>query len=207
MLRQNKLLLWLLAFVLIAACAPVFSAAPALPTLDASAINTLIAQTAAAASSQTAEALPPTVTASPLPSTPTPVSLLLFNSPTVSPLLFLTSTPHPSGSKDYACYVLKRPLDGTTYAPRTGFNAVWLLQNTGRKIWESEAVVFIYTGGDRFHKTASYNLKKSLEFGETAEFSVEMQAPKNPGTYTTLWALQSGDEIFCNVSLTIIVKE
>jgi hypothetical protein len=208
MLRQNKhpLLLWLLALVLIAACAPVLSSAPAVPTLDEHTINTIIAQTAAAAASQTAQAAP-TLTPSPLPHPSTAAPLLLFNSPTVSPLLLL-STPKPAGSKKYACRIIKSPPDGTTYAPRTDFNAVWLLQNSGQLPWQSDAIVFAYQAGDRFHKTASYNLTKPvLEFGETVEFSVEMRAPKSPGRYTTIWALQTSSESFCNVSLTIVVKE
>ncbi|GAB4464630.1 MAG: hypothetical protein Kow0070_26560 [Anaerolineales bacterium] len=209
MLRQNKSLLWLIALVLITACAPVLSASPAVPTLDRAAIQTIVAQTAAAASTQTAEAaavLPPVNTPTP-PPTITSTFILAFNSPTAVTLPLVTATSKPANSRDYACRVLKSPPNETTYAPRTDFIAVWLLQNTGRKIWDSESVLFAYDFGDRFHKTAAYNLKKTAEYGDMAEFSVEMLAPKDPGRYTTHWALQTSTEKFCEVSLTIIVKE
>lgn len=210
MLRQSKHLTWLLALVLIAACAPVLSAAPTIPTPDAAAINTIIVQTAAAASTQTSEAAAaflPTPTPPPSP-TATPTFILTYLSPTAPPpLIIATSTSQVTGNRDYACHVLKSPANGVTYAPRTRFNAVWLLQNTGRFIWDSERVMFAYDSGDRFHITAAYNLKKTAEFGDAAEFIVEMEAPKTPGAYTTYWSLQNGDEKFCTVSLSIVVKE
>ncbi|MEW6286879.1 MAG: NBR1-Ig-like domain-containing protein [Chloroflexota bacterium] len=210
MLRQNRPLLWLLVLVLTAACAPVLSAAPAVPTLDAAAINTIVAQTAAAASTQTSEAVAasmPTPTPPPSP-TATPTFILVYLSPTAPTLPpMATSTSKVTGSRDYACRILKSPENGVTYAPRTRFNAVWQFQNTGRQIWDSEKVVFVYDSGDRFHVTAAYNLPKTAEFGDVAEFIVEMEAPKNPGAYTTYWTLQNGGEKFCTVSLSIIVKE
>lgn len=210
MSRQNKPLLWLLALVLIAACAPVLPAAPAVPTLDAAAINTIVAQTAAAASTQTSEAAAASL-ATPTPQPPptaTPTFILVYTSPTAPTLpIIATSTSKATGNRDYACRVLKSPPNGVTYAPRTHFNAVWQFQNTGRQTWDSERVVFLYDSGDRFHITAAYNLPKTAEFGDVAEFIVEMEAPKNPGAYTTYWTLQNGDEKFCAVSLSIIVKE
>ena len=55
---------------MVMACAPVLSAAPAVPTLDPGAINQIIAQTAEAASTQTAAAVQtstPTETFTPTP--------------------------------------------------------------------------------------------------------------------------------------------
>lgn len=210
MSRQNKLLPWLLALVLIAACAPVLPAAPAVPTLDPLVIPTIVAQTAAAASTQTSEAAAAFI-ASPTPQpspTATPTFILVYISPTAPTLpIIATSTSKATGSRDYACRVLKSPPNGVTYAPRTHFNAVWQFQNTGRQIWDSERVVFLYDSGDRFHITAAYNLPKTLEYADITEFIVEMEAPKNPGVYTTYWTLQNNEEKFCSVSLSIIVKE
>jgi hypothetical protein len=207
--RQNKYLPWLFTLVLVTACAPVLSVTPAIPTLDPAAINTIVAQTAAAAATQTASASPvPLLTASPAPPpTSATAFILVYSSPTAVVLPVVTGTSKPANNREYACRVVKSPANGATYAPRTNFKAVWLLQNTGRKIWDSESVHFGYDFGDRFHITAAYNLKKSAEFGDMAEFSVEMLAPKDPGTYTTHWALQTSAEKFCEVSLTIIVKE
>jgi hypothetical protein len=35
---------------------------------------------------------------------------------------------------------------------------------------------------------------------------VDMQAPKNSGTYTTTWNMRAGSKIFCTMTLTIVVK-
>jgi hypothetical protein len=207
--------MWSLALVMVMACAPVLSAAPAVPTLDPGMINQIIAQTADAASTQTAAAIPtstPTQTFTPTPrgtNTPGPTStetlVYVYNTPTifVIPPATITST---LSNKEYLCQVLDAPTDGTIYSPRLEFKVRWRLKNVGRQEWTTDAVDFIYDYGDRFHKTSSYNLEKDTEVGYVAEFFVEMEAPKDPGTYTTHWALKVGSEKFCKVTLTIGVK-
>jgi len=195
------------------ACAPVLSAAPVVPTLDPGAINQIIAQTAEAASTQTAAAIPtfiPTETFTPTPrgtNTPEPtMTVFVYSTPTVFVLPPATFTFAPISNKDYACDVLDAPPDGTIYSPRLDFKVRWRLKNVGRKDWDINAVDFIYDYGDRFHKTSGYDLGKTIEVGYVAELFVEMQAPKDPGTYTTHWALRVSGEKFCKVNLTIGVK-
>lgn len=85
----RKLLLWSLILVLVLACAP--AAITPVPTLDPGSINLLIAQTANAAFTQTAAAIPvftPTSTAFPTftpESTFTTVPLIVLSSPTTIP--------------------------------------------------------------------------------------------------------------------------
>jgi len=208
--------MWLLALGMVMACAPVLSSVPVVPTLDPGTINRIIAQTADAASTQTAAAIPtstPTQTPTPTPRgtntpqpTPTETLILTFETPTifVLPPATITST---VSNKDYLCEVLNSPTDGTIYSPRLDFKVRWRLKNVGRQNWDSELVTFIYDYGDRFHKTSSYNLDKITEVGYVAELFVEMQAPKDPGTYTTHWALKvKNGEKFCKVTFTIGVK-
>ena len=66
---------------------------------------------------------------------------------------------------------------------------------------------YIYQSGDKFHIISGYDLSKSVPVGVTTDIVVDMEAPKNPGTYTTYWTLKKGDAKFCKVSLTIVVKE
>jgi hypothetical protein len=215
--RGRKYLIWFLTLAVVMACAPAFSAAPAVPTFDSDAINRIIAQTADAASTQTAAALPtstPTETATPRPrgtNTPEPTItetfIFVYNTPTAFVIPPITDTFSPTSRKDYACEVLNSPMDNEIYSPRLEFNVRWRVKNVGRKDWDRESVDFVYDFGDRFHKTSSYDLNKTTEVGYVAEFFVEMEAPKDPGTYTTHWALQVGTEKFCKVTLTIGVKE
>ncbi|HSO14283.1 MAG TPA: NBR1-Ig-like domain-containing protein [Anaerolineales bacterium] len=214
--RRTKYLIWLLALALVMACAPTLSSAPAVPALDPDAINKIIAQTADAASTRTAVAAPtsaPTETFTPTPrgtNTPEPTItetfIYVYNSPTAFVIPPIAKTFGPTSNKDYACEVLNSPTDGTIYDPRLVFKVRWRFKNVGRQEWYRESVDFIYDYGDRFHRTSGYDLEKDTKIGEVAEFFVDMQAPKDPGTYTTHWALQIGVEMFCKVSLTIGVK-
>lgn len=213
---RSKYLTWILALAVVMACAPALSAAPAVPTLDPGAINRIIAQTADSASTQTAAAIPtstPAETSTPTPrgtNTPEPTItetfIFVYNSPTAFVIPPATSTFSPTSRKDYACEVLNSPTDGTIYSPRLEFKVRWRLKNVGRRVWDRENVDFVYDFGDRFHKTAGYDLQKTTEIGDVAEFFVDMQAPKDPGAYTTHWTLIVGTEKFCKVSLSIGVK-
>lgn len=215
--HRLKCLAWLLVLTPLMACTPSLSAGPAVPTLDPAGINTIIAQTAGAASTQTAAAVSTsTTTATPtfLPrgtNTPEPTAtetfIVVLNSPTVFVLPPATQTFSPTSRKNYDCRVLNAPTDGTIYSPRLAFKVRWRLQNIGLQTWDRANVDFVYDFGDRFHKTAAYDLDKEVEIGDVAEIFVDMIAPKDPGTYTTHWALQVGAEKFCKVSLTIGVKE
>jgi len=213
---KTKYLLWFTALMLIMACVPTF-AAPAAPTIDPNAINTYIVQTANAAVSQTAIALPTltsTVTFTPTPRNtdtpePTATSTVLFLFYTPSPVILVTQSGNgtSTSSKSYACTVVSvTPANGTVFASRTDFDAKWKVKNTGRKDWENNSVDYIYLTGDKFHKVAGYDLGKTVKIGETTELIAAMLAPKNTGTYTTNWTLQVGAESFCTLSLTIVVR-
>lgn len=214
--RRRKILSWSLALVLIMACAPTFTSAPLAPPIDPDAVNRIVEQTAAAASTRTAAAAPsssPTVTNTPTPrgtDTPEPTItetfIVVFNSPTAFVIPTLTGTFGPTSRRDYACEVLNSPTDGTIYDPRLDFKVRWRFKNVGRQEWDADSIDFVYDSGDRFHRTSGYDLEKDTGIGEVAEFFVDMLAPKDPGTYTTHWTLQIGDEKFCKVSLTIGVR-
>ena len=209
---KTKYLIWFTALVLVMACVPTI-AAPSVPTTDPNAINTIIAQTANAASTQTAVAMPTftsTTTFTPTPRNtntpePTATATVLFIFYTPSPVV-LPSTSGPS-SKSYACQVISvTPAIGTSFAVRTDFDAKWKVKNTGVKDWEGASVDYVYLSGDKIHKVAGYDLGKTVVAGETRELIADMLSPKNPGTYTTNWTLQVGTNAFCTMRLTIVVK-
>ena len=216
--RKTKYALWLGALVLIMACAPVFASTPQpAPNLNPDAIEQIVAQTANAASTQTARALPTaTVTETPtrIPSNtptddPTATNTVIFEFHTFTPVVLppILGTFQPTSDKDYACEVLSSPEDGTYYSPRLEFKVRWRLKNVGRKIWDGESMDFVFDTGDRFHKVKAYDLgSEEIKIGEVVELFVDMQAPKDPGTYTAYWALQIGPQKFCRVAFTIRVQ-
>jgi len=214
--NKTKIAFWLAVLIPVMACAPLLRSAPQPPpAIDPNAVNRIIAQTANAASTQTAAALPTstgTETPTRIPTNtetedPTATNTVIFEFHTNTPFVVLPpNTFQPTSKKDYACEVLDSPTDGTIYSPRLEFKVRWRLKNVGQKNWDGDSVDFVYDTGDRFHKVKGYDLGEGTKIGEVAELFVEMQAPKDPGTYTTYWALRIGDLKFCRVSLTIGVK-
>jgi len=49
-------------------------------------------------------------------------------------------------------------------------------------------------------------MRSNVTVGESIDLGVDMQAPKNSGTYTTTWIMRAGSKTFCNMTLTIVVK-
>jgi len=214
--RTTKLLTWLIALGIVLACVP--SLATPVPAADPNAINTFIAQTVNAASTQTAAALPtstPTATFTPTPRntetlTPTATATVIFilSSPTKPVIPTLTgSIGDGTISDNFACKVISvNPANGTTFGSRADFDATWKIGNIGKKAWDRNTIDYAYTSGAKIHKVASYDLGSNVKVGETVNIVVDMEAPKNAGTYTTTWTLRSGAKVFCNMSLTIVVN-
>lgn len=210
------------------ACVP--SIAAPLPTANPQQVNDFIAQTANAASTQTARAMPsstPTVTITPtrLTDTPSPTAtstvIFILSSPTkqLPPTLVILPGSGGSGGSgggsggggssadNFACQVVSvSPANGTSFKPRADFDATWRVKNTGAKNWDRNSVDFVYLSGADLHKAAGYDLSKTIGTDDTVDLTVDMVAPKNSGTYSTTWTLTVGNKNFCNMSLTIVVQ-
>ena len=212
-IQKKKLLIWGTAIALVMACAPSFTT-PATPALDPGMVNTFIAQTAQVALSQTAAVLPsatPTLVFTPTVSTETPLPtatatvVLVFFSPT--PLVSPTFTPLDSSSNNYACQVIRvSPPNGTRFDSREDFDVVWTVKNIGKKNWDEGSIDYSYSSGEKIHKISSYDLEKNVASGGRVDLGADMQAPKNPGSYTTTWTMRSGNKTFCPLTLTIVVR-
>ena len=217
--NKTKLLIWVTALALIMACVPTL-ATPSVPTLDPNAVNTFIAQTVIAAGTRTAAAMPsptftPTLTPTEVTETPSPTftATIIFKLSTPTPLPTFTSVSSSGGggsgssSSNYACRISKvTPANGSTFNPRDDFDAVWTVKNIGQKKWDRTTVDYIYSSGDKIHKISGYDMTSNVAVGESIDLGVDMQAPKNSGTYTTTWTLRAGNKTFCPMTLTIVVK-
>jgi len=216
-----KFLFWLAIVALVVACVP--SLAAPLPTANPNQVNQFIAQTANAAATQTAAALPKstsTATVTPTPrntDTPTPTFtstvIFILSSPTrpVPPTIVIIGGGGGGGggssSDNFACQIISvSPANGTSFNSRDNFDATWKVKNTGTKNWDRTSIDFIYLSGAKIHKVAGYDLSDSVNVGGTINLAVDMVAPRDSGTYTTTWTLRVGNETFCNMSLTIVVK-
>lgn len=210
-IRNTKIAALLVTTAAILACVPTL-ATPALPTLDPLSIDTVIAETAGAAATQTALRMPPSLTPSltPLPTntptttpTSTPTFVFFLFTPTVP-----SPTPEPSlAGGQFACQIdSQKPANNTVYKPGADFDALWQVTNTGTETWDENSADFRYISGDKIHKTAMYDFGKTVKPGGNVTLGVDMKAPGNPGTYSTTWKIRIGSNQFCTMNLTILVR-
>ena len=217
--RKTKLFVWVTALALIMACAPSL-ATPSVPTVDPGAVGTFIALTVNAASTQTARAMPsltPSPTLTPIVNTETPIPtatatvIFILSSPT--PLVIPTFTSISSGggggtsSDNFACRITRvNPANGTAFNPRDDFDAFWTVRNIGQRNWDRNSIDIIYSSGAKLHKVSGYDLDSNVRVGDSIDVGVDMQAPKDSGTYNTTWIMRRGDNTFCTLTLTIVVR-
>jgi len=216
--RKTKLLIWVTTLALIMACVPSI-ATPAVPTVDPGAVNTFIAQTVNAAVTQTAAAMPsstltPTVTPTHNTETPSPTAtatvIFILSSPTPRVIPTFTNVSlggSGTSSDNYACQVTRvSPPNGSSFGPRDDFDVFWTVRNIGQRNWDRTDVDYIYSDGAKIHKVSGYDLDENVKVGNSLELGVDMQAPKDSGTYSTTWTMRVGNNTFCPLRFTIVVK-
>ena len=222
MRRQERILYSLLIVTLFMISCDVSTlvATPQNTALGPNAVNEIIARTAAAAATQTAKLFTVTFTPSitPLPTftpsetptyTATPFLFILLSPtrPTQTPPLIITpATPITPSAKDYDCQVTgQSPANDSSVAANQVFQMNWTVANTGRLSWASTSVDFVYQGGTRLYKGKGVDLPKTVAAGEVISLKISMTAPKGSGSYKTTWDLQTGQNVFCTMSVRIKV--
>lgn len=191
--------------------------------------NTIVASTARAAESLTAAYTTPSPTSTWTPlatytpsltPTPTPTFLFIFGNqtPTKSPTpgyyYYPTNTPSVIDYLDGCALLSQTPGNGTYFDARESFTVAWKVRNTGSRIWYRDTVEFAYASGTRMYDKQVYKLPVDIPRQEYVTLKVEMTAPRNSGTYRTVWSLRRGDvaypnpnvDRFCHVDLTIRVS-
>jgi hypothetical protein len=208
--KKARGILLMTAIIAMVACAPLLlpSGNSPVPTLAPGELEVIIAQTAARAASETAILIPPTLTPTLTPSptvtaslTPSPTATFIFLLPTL-----VTNPSGDSGGK-YSCDItsVSPPFDATL-SPGQPFSAHWKLLNNGTETWYSNSVDYSYFSGAKiFEGSKVRDFDTSVAVGGTVEIVVQMNAPTKPGTYTTVWKLNIGQESFCSMTILIIV--
>jgi polar amino acid transport system substrate-binding protein len=119
----------------------------------------------------TPTAVPPT--AAP---TPTPVPTCLYSMAWVADLTYddfnMTAPP--------------------VFAPGQGFTKSWRIRNSGTCPWEPGYTLNFVAGNVAASRMSAqpYIFAKSVPVGSTADVSVNMVAPKSPGTYSATWQMR-----------------
>ncbi len=117
---------------------------------------------------------------------------------TATPTPAAPPTPGTSGHSctDAAAFITDVTIpDNVLFAPSSVFTKTWRLKNTGTCVWTSEYLVH-HLSGDDFTQQSSYHFLdygKRVQPGQTADVSVDMEAPMLTGYYTAYWGLQSPD--------------
>jgi hypothetical protein len=96
--------------------------------------------------------------------------------------------------------------NGTVVKPSQNFTKTWKVENTGSCDW-LYSYRLIFVGGTDFDP-ATGTLGKLVHSGDWAELSVNLDAPKKPGTYTASWRFSDGTNMFgATLSVTIKVEQ
>jgi hypothetical protein len=202
---------------------------PPTPTVDAAATQTQIAErtiaavTVDAAMTESAKIDTPTVVEpSATPSerpTEEPTSTLaeivvVLESPTPTS----SATPEPTSTVilptitsapiDFRCNLVRtEPFYKAVLDRGEDFDVHWTLENSGTETWYYEYVTGRYRNGYELQRyRSSFNLTSKVEPGETYEVVIDMQAPYEPGEYSSIWILEHSKEAFCWFSVDIVVK-
>jgi len=134
--------------------------------------------------------------------------------PTATFVIKLTpDTPVPSQTADpddpasWACKMRSQtPKSGTRFDPKERFDMAWQVENFGWAPWEPGTVRAAYYSGSRLHAYDEVPLRETVATDQWTQIMVPMVAPRSSGSYTTVWALWRGDQEFCRMTVTIVVR-
>jgi hypothetical protein len=95
---------------------------------------------------------------------------------------------------------------GTVIQKGQEFRKTWKVQNTGTCDWMYQYTL-VPAGGDDLGGAAT-KIQKSVAVWNWSELSVDLAAPKKPGTYTSYWRLSNGQSLFgATLAVSIVVKD
>jgi hypothetical protein len=194
------------------------------PTQDVNAIMTSAVSSMVASFFETQTALVPIPTPTLVPSmTPLPSPTIIYPTstlgPTLTPVYILYSitpgTITPTGTLPTStvnssalavgCNNLAFIRDvtipaGTVIEKNQSFRKTWKVQNTGTCDWMYQYSL-VLVGGDAPGGSNS-KIQKTVPVWSWSELSVDLEAPKKPGTYTSSWRLSNGQSLF-GATLTV----
>jgi len=150
--------------------------------------------------------------ATPKPSsTPLPTNTsFVLPSATITPTPTSTETSTPTASPTssaFQCEVVSfSPMLNANYPSGGDFDGRWTIKNVGTEVWEAN-VDLVYRSGTKFQASRdAVDLPNAVSTGSSVEIVVDMFAPREAGTYETIWSLRKDSTYFCEVRLVIKVQ-
>ena len=155
-----------------------------------------------ATATETPTMLSATPTGTPVPPTATPTLVPTDVPPTAVPA---TSTPMPSPTCIYAMAFVRDVTvpDGTRFEPGASFVKKWEIRNAGTCPWEAGASL-THAGGEPMGSAGPVVLPQ-VRPNETAQVSVELAAPTEPGGHSGRWQVCAASG--CYQGLVTVVIE
>ncbi len=126
---------------------------------------------------------------------PTPTAVAVV-SPTAQPSPTPTATPEPQEETctNRITFMGENVPDGTSFAAGNTFEKTWTLKNEGTCTWTQDyAAVFV--DGDQMGAQSPVPLPKEVAPGQKVTIRVPFTAPQTPGTYRSVWRLQTPDGV------------
>lgn len=110
---------------------------------------------------------------------------------------FASPTPTPAASHVVPCDQVRAGMpidvsipDDTRLYPGDYFSKTWRLVNAGNCSWDRGYAV-VWFSGDDLGITRAQSFNGIIAPGQSVDLTVDMQAPKTPGTYQSNWKLRS----------------
>jgi len=95
---------------------------------------------------------------------------------------------------------------GMVLEKNQSFRKTWKVQNTGTCNWMYQYIL-VPVGGDAFG-SGPVKIQKSVPPWSWSELSVDLEAPKKPGTYTSSWRLSNGQSLFgATLTVSFVVQD
>jgi hypothetical protein len=117
-----------------------------------------------------------------------------------------SQTADPNDPESWACKIRSQVPKVGRFGPKERFDVAWQVENAGWATWEPGIIHAAYYSGRPLHVNDEVQLRESVQVDRWTQVVVPMVAPRATGEYTTVWALWRGDEAFCHMTVTIVVK-
>jgi ABC-type amino acid transport substrate-binding protein len=111
------------------------------------------------------------------------------------------ATVKPAGS---SCAVtVTEPRNSITAGSK--FDTIWTVQNLSGTDWLSNSVDYKFVSGTKMQQKDVYDFTQNIKNGESGKLTVTMLAPNEPGIYNTIWAVTSGSQTLCSMTVSVTV--
>lgn len=176
----------------------------AMPTPTASPTPDQMA-TATAEAKRIATSVAATLTSTAISATVTSEATTAPATVTVSPTAPLTVTLTPVACLNDAAYLADVTIpDKTQIAPGEAFTKTWAVRNTGTCDW-TPGYKLVYARAEQMGGPAAVVISDTVAAGNSAEVSVPLVAPTQPGQYTGVWQLADAEGLPFGEVLTVLI--